>query len=124
LVEGQRIAVPPGIVRSGHNASTLKPYDPSEAMGDLSPAATARRLPRYKLAEANGMSAANGLVEGQNLTIARHHAQHPQRFDLPALRPTEAMGDTSPTATNSARPPKRDKCGCSGRCCSLRWRWR
>jgi hypothetical protein len=31
-------------VRSGHNASTLKPYDPSEIGGDLSPSATAKSL--------------------------------------------------------------------------------
>ncbi len=37
LVEGQRLILPTGVTRNTNNASTLKPYDPAEAMGDLSP---------------------------------------------------------------------------------------
>ncbi|MEH3101101.1 putative toxin [Sphingomonas adhaesiva] len=37
LAEGQRLNVPPGVVRSGHNAATLRPYDAAEATGNLSP---------------------------------------------------------------------------------------
>jgi LysM repeat protein len=44
LVEGQSLVVPAGVSRSSHNASTLKPYDPSEIAGDLSPSATAKSL--------------------------------------------------------------------------------
>ncbi|HEY0165394.1 MAG TPA: LysM domain-containing protein, partial [Sphingomicrobium sp.] len=37
LVEGQRLTVPAGVLRSAHNASTLTPYDPAETLGDVSP---------------------------------------------------------------------------------------
>ncbi|MEH3101098.1 pre-toxin TG domain-containing protein [Sphingomonas adhaesiva] len=37
LAEGQRLNVPPGVVRSSHNAATLRPYDAAEATGNLSP---------------------------------------------------------------------------------------
>ncbi len=37
LIEGQRLTLPTGVVRSTNNASTLNPYDPSEAIGDVSP---------------------------------------------------------------------------------------
>jgi len=38
LAEGRRLSVPAGAIRSHHNASTFKPYDPAETIGDLSPA--------------------------------------------------------------------------------------
>lgn len=37
LIEGQRLTLPTGVLRSTNNASTLTPYDPGEAVGDLSP---------------------------------------------------------------------------------------
>ncbi|MEA3064796.1 MAG: hypothetical protein QOJ27_1242, partial [Sphingomonadales bacterium] len=37
LTEGQRLTIPAGVLKSEHNAATLKPYDPSEALGDVSP---------------------------------------------------------------------------------------
>ncbi len=37
LAEGQRLNVPPGVVRSSHNAATFRPYDAAEATGNLSP---------------------------------------------------------------------------------------
>jgi hypothetical protein len=37
LVEGQRLTLPSGILTSGHSASTFKPYDAAEALGNLSP---------------------------------------------------------------------------------------
>ena len=37
LGEGQRLIVPSGVMRSQHNASTFKPYNPSEVLGDTSP---------------------------------------------------------------------------------------
>jgi YD repeat-containing protein len=37
LTEGQTLVLPTGVVKSAHNASTLKPYSPGEAIGDVSP---------------------------------------------------------------------------------------
>lgn len=37
LIEGQRLTLPTGVVRNTNNTGTLNPYDPSHAMGDLSP---------------------------------------------------------------------------------------
>lgn len=39
LAEGQTLNIPSGVMKSSHNASTFKPYDAAEAMGDLSPTA-------------------------------------------------------------------------------------
>jgi YD repeat-containing protein len=38
LFAGQQLVIPAGVMRSTHNASTFKPYDPTEAMGELGPA--------------------------------------------------------------------------------------
>jgi len=37
LITGQRLSLPAGVTKNTHNASTLKPYDPSENIGDLTP---------------------------------------------------------------------------------------
>jgi hypothetical protein len=37
LSEGQRLTIPAGVQRNTHNASTFRPYDPAEMLGDLSP---------------------------------------------------------------------------------------
>jgi YD repeat-containing protein len=37
LIEGQRLTIPSGILKSQFNASTFKPYDPAGALGDISP---------------------------------------------------------------------------------------
>lgn len=37
LIEGQVLMLPAGVVRTAHNAGTVKPYDPNAAIGDLSP---------------------------------------------------------------------------------------
>jgi YD repeat-containing protein len=37
LVEGQRLTVPTGVLKNHHNASTFKPYDPSDVLGDVNP---------------------------------------------------------------------------------------
>ncbi len=37
LSEGQRLALPAGVLKSQHNAGTVRPYDPSETLGDVSP---------------------------------------------------------------------------------------
>ncbi|WP_158266337.1 HNH endonuclease [Allosphingosinicella deserti] len=37
LMEGQRLTIPAGVMKNTHNASTFKPYDPAEAMGETSP---------------------------------------------------------------------------------------
>ena len=39
LSEGQVLQLPAGVSKSTHNASTLKPYDASQALGDTSPTA-------------------------------------------------------------------------------------
>jgi YD repeat-containing protein len=36
LVEGQRLIVPSGVLKSQHNVSTFKPYNPAEVIGDTS----------------------------------------------------------------------------------------
>ncbi|WP_432199761.1 polymorphic toxin-type HINT domain-containing protein [Erythrobacter sp. W53] len=41
LIEGQRINLPAGVVRSSHNAGSLSPYNPGEAIGDLTPSTSA-----------------------------------------------------------------------------------
>ena len=33
----QPITIPAGVMKSHHNASTFKPFDPSETLGDISP---------------------------------------------------------------------------------------
>ena len=67
----------------------------------------------YKLAEANGLSGAAGLVEGSNLIIPRgvqnnaHNASTFKPYD-----PSETIGDTSPT---TPKPQKKGgKCGMMG----------
>jgi hypothetical protein len=37
LSEGQRLTIPAGVMKNTHNAGTLKPYDPSEIIGDVNP---------------------------------------------------------------------------------------
>nr|WP_246623864.1 hypothetical protein [Sphingomonas colocasiae] len=37
LIEGQRLNVPAGVTRSGFSADTLKPYDPNDTIGNVSP---------------------------------------------------------------------------------------
>lgn len=37
LAEGQRLTIPAGVLKNTHNARTLRPYDPSEVIGDASP---------------------------------------------------------------------------------------
>jgi YD repeat-containing protein len=37
LSEGQRLTIPAGVLKNHHNASTFRPFDPSETLGDISP---------------------------------------------------------------------------------------
>jgi hypothetical protein len=37
LTEGQRLTIPSGVTKNTHNASTFKPYDPADAIGETSP---------------------------------------------------------------------------------------
>ena len=37
LSEGQRLIIPSGVLKNHHNASTFRPFDPSETLGDISP---------------------------------------------------------------------------------------
>ncbi|MGQ7829974.1 LysM peptidoglycan-binding domain-containing protein [Altererythrobacter sp. Z27] len=47
LIEGQRLILPTGIAKNTHNAETTRPYDPSEAIGDISPS-TSPKPPKGK----------------------------------------------------------------------------
>ncbi|HEX8623379.1 MAG TPA: LysM peptidoglycan-binding domain-containing protein [Allosphingosinicella sp.] len=46
LAEGQRITIPAGVLKSQHNASTLRPYDPAETLGDVSPTTPQPQAPK------------------------------------------------------------------------------
>ncbi len=46
LIEGQVLLLPAGVVKNTHNAGTLQPYDPAEAVGNLSP--TTPKPPKKK----------------------------------------------------------------------------
>ena len=48
LASGQTLTVPGGIVRSANSASTFRPYDPSEALGDTSPTTPAPQAAGHK----------------------------------------------------------------------------
>lgn len=66
----------------------------------------------YKLAAANGLSAASTLTEGQALRLPSGVQR--STFNAATLNPYDpasAIGDTSPTA---AAPPKKNKCGVFG----------
>ena len=69
----------------------------------------------YKLAEANGMSAPNGLTEGQRLTIPagvmknHHNASTFKPFD-----PAETVGDINPTSPQPKKAKRGGKCGVFG----------
>lgn len=39
LSEGQSLRIPAGVMKNTHNASTFKPYDPAETLGDTAPTA-------------------------------------------------------------------------------------
>lgn len=41
LIAGQQLTLPAGVVRNTYNASTYNPYDPAQAIGDLSPTSPA-----------------------------------------------------------------------------------
>ncbi|MEQ1552377.1 LysM domain-containing protein, partial [Sphingorhabdus sp.] len=66
----------------------------------------------YRLAEANGLSAQAGLIEGSTLILPQgvaknsHNAGTFQPYD-----PSEVMGETQPT---TPKPPKKAKCGLLG----------
>lgn len=66
----------------------------------------------YKIAEANGLSAGTGLIEGQTLILPTGVTK--SKFNAgtsKAYNPGEAIGDLSPTM---AQPPKKPKCGVFG----------
>lgn len=66
----------------------------------------------YMIADANGLSASDSLVEGMNITIPNKlHNAHNNSSTYKVYDPNEAIGDTSPTA---AKPPKKNKCGVFG----------
>jgi YD repeat-containing protein len=66
----------------------------------------------YKLAEANGMTSANALMEGQSLIVPA--GVNRNRYDASTFRPydpSDAIGDASPT---NPKMPKKNKCGTIG----------
>jgi hypothetical protein len=66
----------------------------------------------YKLAEANGMTTANALMEGQSLIVPA--GVNRNRYDASTFRPydpSDAIGDASPT---NPKMPKKNKCGTVG----------
>ena len=68
----------------------------------------------YKLAEANGMSAASALVEGQSLDHpGRGDEERPQRLDLQALRPGRGGRRHQPDDAPSRRPRRTTSAACS-----------
>ncbi len=46
LVEGRTLTLPGGVVRSTYNANSLKPYNPSEAIGDVTPSTPKPQSPK------------------------------------------------------------------------------
>jgi YD repeat-containing protein len=69
----------------------------------------------YRLAEANGMSAANALVEGQRLIVPSGvmKSQHNVSTFKP-YNPAEVLGDTSATTPAPKQQAKKGKCGLFG----------
>ncbi|GAA4035711.1 DNA/RNA non-specific endonuclease [Parerythrobacter jejuensis] len=66
----------------------------------------------YKLAEANGLSGREPLIEGRSLVIPSGVQRvHHNSGTMKPYNPAEAIGDTSPTA---AAKPKKKKCGVFG----------
>ena len=48
LSEGQRLTIPPGVIRSAHNAQTMRPYNAAEAIGDVFPSTPIPQAPPKK----------------------------------------------------------------------------
>jgi YD repeat-containing protein len=66
----------------------------------------------YKLAEANGLSGAAGLIEGRSLIVpAGVQANQHNASTLKPYDPSDVLGDTSPT---TPKPQKKGKCGMFG----------
>jgi hypothetical protein len=59
LSEGQRLAIPAGVIRNHHNASTFKPFDPSETLGDISPTTP---TPQKTVARRGGKCGVFGII--------------------------------------------------------------
>ncbi|WEJ98137.1 MAG: polymorphic toxin-type HINT domain-containing protein [Candidatus Sphingomonas phytovorans] len=55
LVEGQTLTLPTGVIKSTNNANTFKPYDPSEAIGDVSPTTPRPAAPKKNKCGVFGM---------------------------------------------------------------------
>jgi YD repeat-containing protein len=59
LAEGQRLTIPAGVIRNHHNASTFKPFDPSETLGDISPTTPS---PQKTVAKRGGKCGTFGII--------------------------------------------------------------
>ncbi|MES2443088.1 MAG: LysM peptidoglycan-binding domain-containing protein [Pseudomonadota bacterium] len=55
LVEGRTLVLPGGVIKSTYNASTLKPYNPAEAIGDVTPSTPAPQSPKKNKCGVFGM---------------------------------------------------------------------
>lgn len=55
LAEGTTLVLPGGVVKSSYNANTVKPYNPAEAIGDLSPTTPAPQAPKKNKCGVFGM---------------------------------------------------------------------
>jgi LysM repeat protein len=66
----------------------------------------------YLLAEANGLTGAETLVEGQAISVPNKVANfHNNASTFSVYDPNQALGDTSPSAP---KPPKKAGCGVVG----------
>ncbi|WP_289024778.1 LysM peptidoglycan-binding domain-containing protein [uncultured Sphingomonas sp.] len=69
----------------------------------------------YRLAEANGMAGASGLIQGQALTIPSgvlRSTNNAGTFN--PYNPADILGDTSPTTPQPQKAAKKNKCGVFG----------
>ncbi|MES2445477.1 MAG: phage tail tip lysozyme, partial [Pseudomonadota bacterium] len=55
LAEGSTLILPGGVVKSAYNAGSVKPYNPAEAIGDLSPTTPAPQSPKKNKCGVFGM---------------------------------------------------------------------
>ncbi len=70
LADGMALTIPAGVGKSGNSASTFKPYDPADALGDTSPT-----TPRPQAAKKKGCGAFGAIllvVVAVAVTIASH----------------------------------------------------
>ncbi|MES2444834.1 MAG: LysM peptidoglycan-binding domain-containing protein, partial [Pseudomonadota bacterium] len=55
LAEGATLVLPGGVIKSAYNSNTLKPYNPAEAIGDVTPSTPAPQSPKKNKCGVFGM---------------------------------------------------------------------